>query len=52
MATKFNEFFSKIGTSISDSVIQTEKSPDDYIADYPDNKPKFSLDNLRYYKII
>ena len=52
MATKFNEFCSKIGTSISDSVIQTEKSPDDYIADYPDNKPKFSLDNLRYYKII
>ena len=45
MATKFNNFFSHIGTSISDSVTPTDKPPDDYIANYPNDKPKFNLDN-------
>ena len=45
MAGEFNNFFSKIGKNISDSVHQTVKKPDEYIPDYSNDKPRFSLDN-------
>ena len=45
MASEFNNFFSKIGKDISDSVQQTVKKPEDYIPDYNQDLPKFSLDN-------
>ena len=45
MATKFNNFFSHIGTSISDSVHPIGKPPEDFVPNYPDDKPKFNLDN-------
>ena len=45
ISENFNKFFSDIGKNISDSVISTEKKPEDYVPDYNVNKPKFSMDN-------
>ena len=45
MANEFNGCFSKIGRSISDSVKQIDKKPEDFLPEYDENKPKFSLDN-------
>ena len=45
MATKFNNFFSHIGTTISDSVTPISKPPEEFVPNYPNDKPKFELDN-------
>ena len=45
MATKFNNFFSHIGTTISDSVTPIGKPPEEFVQNYPNDKPKFELDN-------
>ena len=45
MATKFNNFFSHIGTTISDSVTPIGKPPEEFVPNYPNDKPKFELDN-------
>ena len=39
MATKFNNFFSHIGTSISDSVHPISKPPEDFVPNFPEKKP-------------
>ena len=45
IAEEFNNFFSKVGTSIVDAVKCTEKKPESYIENYSENLRKFSLGN-------
>lgn len=46
IAQEFNNFFSNIGKTISESVKPVEKSPESYLDDYDQNKPYFNLGNV------
>ena len=52
IAEEFNNFFTSIGQTISDNVTPSNTNPESYLADYDQQKPKFSLGNTGEIHII
>jgi hypothetical protein len=44
IANEFNNFFSTIGSKISESVLPTDRPPDSYIPNRPENSPELNFD--------
>ncbi len=52
IANGFNEFFSTVGTNISNSVKNITKRPEEYLPDYDEEKPQLLLEEINMSWII
>jgi hypothetical protein len=52
ISNEFNNLFSTIGSKISNDVQPTDRPPESYIPDPPDNAPELSFDNIAPGQII
>jgi hypothetical protein len=52
ISNEFNNFFSTISSKISNDVQPTDRPPESYIPDPPENAPELSFDNIAPGQII